>query len=695
MRRHRPYLDGVAAAAATFLLAVLLHAPLAAGEDEPPPWVLCGPYPPSGNYSKNGTYQVNLDLLSTTLPKNTSSSPAMYATGTVGDVPDKVYGLALCRGDANASACERCVAAALRDAPRRCPLVKDVLVFYDLCQLRYSNRDFFLDDDYFVTTYTLQRSRRVGAAAAAAFDAAVAVLVNATADYAAADSSRRYGTGEEEGVDGDSDRPKIYALAQCTPDKTPEVCRTCLSTVIGQLPKEFSGRTGGGMFGVWCNFRYEVFPFFSGRPLLQLPAFVETPPPPPSPSATSGEKTKNRIGTVLAIVMPAIAAILLMVVACFCCWKRIKKRRPEEQTFLSYSVSSDDIQSIDSLILDLPTIRVATDDFADTKMIGQGGFGMVYKGVLPDGQEIAVKRLCQSSRQGIGELKSELILVAKLYHKNLVRLIGVCLEQQEKILVYEYMPNGSLDIVLFDTDKNRELDWGKRFKIINGIARGLQYLHEDSQLKIVHRDLKASNILLDFDYSPKISDFGLAKIFGGDQSEDVTNRIAGTYGYMAPEYAMRGNYSIKSDVFSFGVLVLEIITGRRNTGSYDSGQDVDLLNLVWEHWTRGNVVELIDPSMGDHPPIEQMLKCIHIGLLCVQKKPASRPTISSVNIMLSSNTVRLPSLSRPAFCIQEVSASDSSNPYSERYPRPRHSGYSDNSTVVSSNDLSITELVPR
>jgi serine/threonine protein kinase len=139
-----------------------------------------------------------------------------------------------------------------------------------------------------------------------------------------------------------------------------------------------------------------------------------------------------------------------------------------------------------------------------------------------------VKRLCQSSRQGIGELKSELILVAKLYHKNLVRLIGVCLEQQEKILVYEYMPNGSLDIVLFDTDKNRELDWGKRFKIINGIARGLQYLHEDSQLKIVHRDLKASNILLDFDYSPKISDFGLAKIFGGDQSEDVTNRIAGT-----------------------------------------------------------------------------------------------------------------------------------------------------------------------
>ncbi|XP_040381676.1 cysteine-rich receptor-like protein kinase 6 isoform X2 [Oryza brachyantha] len=662
---HRPpsYLAG-GVTAATFLLAVL-HTPLTAGDDEPPPWYLCAPYPPSGNYQANSTYQANIDFLSTTLPKNTSSSPDMYTTDTVGDVPDMVYGSALCRGDANASACGSCVAAAFRDAPRVCPLVKDVLIFYELCQLRYSNRNFFLDDDYFVTTYTLRRSRLVSAPSAAGFDAAVRLLVNATADYAAENSSRRYGTGEEEGLDK-SNRPKMYALAQCTPDKTADVCRTCLATIIGQLLKVFSGSTGGGMFGVWCNFRYEVFPFFSGHPLLQLPAFVETPPP--APSATrGGEKKRTRIGTVLAIIMPTIAAILLIVLAWFACSRR---RRPEEQTFLSY-------------------------DFAETKMIGKGGFGMVYKGVLPEGQEIAVKRLCRSSTQGIEELKSELVLVARLYQKNLVRLIGVCLDEHEKILVYEYMPNRSLDITLFDTDKNRELDWGKRFKIINGIARGLQYLHEDSQLKIVHRDLKASNILLDFDYNPKISDFGLAKIFGGDQSEDITHRIAGTYGYMAPEYAMRGHYSIKSDVFSFGVLVLEIVTGRRNNGSYDSGQDADLLNLVWEHWTRGNVVELIDPSLGNHPPIDQILKCIHIGLLCVQKKPAKRPAISSVNIMLSSNTVRLPSLSRPAFCIQEASATDSSNGYLERYARTRHSGYADNSTAVSSNDVSITELWPR
>ncbi|KAF7015404.1 hypothetical protein CFC21_029259 [Triticum aestivum] len=639
---HRCFSPHLAGVAATFLISVL-HAPLAAADDEPPPWPICGPYPPSGNYTQNSTYRANIDLLSATLPRNASLSPALYATGDVGDVPDIVYGQALCRGDvANASACEACVAAAFRGARRACPLYKDVIIFYDLCQLRFSNRNFFLDDDYLVTTYTLLRSRVVGTPA---FDAAVGLLLNATADHAVEDSSRRFGTGEE-GFD-DRRNPKIYALAQCAPEKTADVCRSCLNVIIGQLPNSFRGRTGGGMFGVWCNFRYEVYPFFPGRPLVQLPRFVERPPA-SAPPVTGGEEKKR-----------------------------------------NSAATSDDIQHIDSLLLDLATLRIATDDFDNSKMLGKGGFGMVYKGVLPDGEEIAVKRLGQTSRQGIGELKSELVLVAKLHHKNLVRLVGVCLEEQEKILVYEYMPNRSLDMILFDSEKNKELDWGKRFKIINGIARGLQYLHEDSQLKIVHRDLKASNILLDVDYNPKISDFGLAKIFGGDQSEDVTRRIAGTYGYMAPEYAMRGQYSSKSDVFSFGVLVLEIVTGRRNSGSYNTEQDVDLLNLVWEHWTRGNVVELMDPSLSNHPPVDQVLKCIHVGLLCVQRKPASRPTMSSVNIMFSSHTVRLPSLSRPAFCIQEVSVSGTSTAYSEAYP------LTENSTVMSSNQVSITELSPR
>ena len=276
----------LAVVSATFLLA-LLHALLTAAEDEPPPWPTCGPYPPTGNYTLNGTYHANIDLLAASLPRNASSSPSLYATGSVGDVPYIVYGQALCRGDvANASACESCVATAFRGAQQACPLYKDVMIFYDLCQLRFSNRNFLLDDDYIVTTYTLQRSRLVGAPAAPAFDAAVGLLVNATADHAVGDSSRRFGTGEE-GFD-DRRNPKIYALSQCAPDRTADVCRTCLSIIIGQLPVSFSGRTGGGMFGVWCNFRYEVYPFFSGRPLLQLPRFGERTPAPAPPVTRGG-----------------------------------------------------------------------------------------------------------------------------------------------------------------------------------------------------------------------------------------------------------------------------------------------------------------------------------------------------------------------------------------------------------------------
>ncbi|KAE8812770.1 putative serine/threonine-protein kinase receptor [Hordeum vulgare] len=345
----------------------------------------------------------------------------------------------------------------------------------------------------------------------------------------------------------------------------------------------------------------------------------------------------STVGGVAAVLM--ILAIVLFFLSRMCRRDRtfrISKTAGAALTDFRYSDLLDDTQSIDSLLLNLSTLRVATNDFGEGNMLGKGGFGMVYKGVLPDGKQIAAKRLSQSSRQGIGELKSELVLVAKLRHRNLVSLVGVCLEEQEKILVYEFMPNRSLDTILFDSEKRKDLDWGRRFKIISGVARGLQYLHEDSQLKIIHRDLKASNVLLDFDYNPKISYFGLAKIFGGDQSEDVTRRIAGTYGYMSPEYAMHGQYSAKSDAFSFGVLVLEIVTGRRNNGSCNSEKYVYLVNLVWEHWTRGNVIELVDPYLSGHPShVDQVLKCIQIGLLCVQNRPEDRPTMSLVIFSIS------------------------------------------------------------
>ncbi|XP_061975781.1 G-type lectin S-receptor-like serine/threonine-protein kinase SD1-1 [Populus nigra] len=200
----------------------------------------------------------------------------------------------------------------------------------------------------------------------------------------------------------------------------------------------------------------------------------------------------------------------------------------------------------------------ATNNFSDSNKLGEGGFGPVYKGTLTDGQEIAVKRLSKNSRQGLEEFKNEVQHIVKLQHRNLVRLLGCCIQSDETMLVYKFLPNKSLDFYIFDETHSLLLDWPKRYNIINGIARGLLYLHQDSRLRIIHRDLKTSNILLDYEMNPKISDFGLARSFGENETEANTNKVAGTYGYISPEYANYGLYSLKSDVFSFGVLVLEI-----------------------------------------------------------------------------------------------------------------------------------------
>ncbi|TKW24941.1 hypothetical protein SEVIR_3G083432v4 [Setaria viridis] len=232
------------------------------------------------------------------------------------------------------------------------------MVFYDLCQLCFSNRNFFLDDDYIGNTYIIRGSQLVSTPPAEAFDAAVRLLVNATANCPAENSSRRFGTGEE---DFDN-KSRIYALAQCTPDKTADVCRTCLTTIAYQLPTYFGGFNGGGIFGAWCSFRYELDPFFSGRPLLQLPAFVWTPPPPPPapalPAITSQDKSRNKTGMVLlAILIPSTIAAMLAI-SVICLW--IRRRRSAAQSVRLYTTSSDGIQGADELLLDLSVLRVAT-----------------------------------------------------------------------------------------------------------------------------------------------------------------------------------------------------------------------------------------------------------------------------------------------------------------------------------------------
>ncbi|KAH6776067.1 hypothetical protein C2S52_013628 [Perilla frutescens var. hirtella] len=301
---------------------------------------------------------------------------------------------------------------------------------------------------------------------------------------------------------------------------------------------------------------------------------------------------------------------------------------------------------------DLETILCATENFSDANKLGRGGFGPVYKGKFPEGLEVAVKRLSSCSGQGVEEFLNEVVLIAKLQHRNLVRLLGYCIKGDERILLYEYMPNRSLDAFIFDEHKRFLLDWKKRFDIILGIARGLLYLHQDSRLRIIHRDLKTSNILLDEDMNPKISDFGLARIVEGKGTEASTNKVVGTFGYMSPEYALDGKFSIKSDVFSFGVVMLEIVSGRKNTGFYNPQEVLNLLGYTWRLWCDNKAVDLIDPTLLELSDESEVIKCINIGLLCVQEDPNDRPSMATVVIMLGSETSTLPSPTQPAFVVR-------------------------------------------
>nr|BAJ95198.1 predicted protein [Hordeum vulgare subsp. vulgare] len=433
---------------------------------------------------------------------------------------------------------------------------------------------------------------------------------------------------------------------------SPDRCWRCLVRLMRELPTYFTDGIGARVLGIRCSLRYETQPFFNGTATVRLSATSARAPAPaalPNVGAV-GKGIKFRVPIMVPIILlPILSAISL--IACFFLWRKLRPPTEAEQPYPSYSAEVEDVESVDSIMIDILTLQTATDDFAESNKLGEGGFGAVYKGTLPDGEQIAVKRMSKSSTQGLEELRNELALVAKLKHKNLVSLIGVCLEQQERLLVYEFLPNRSLDLILFakDSAKREQLDWAKRHKIIEGIARGLQYLHEDSQLKVVHRDLKASNILLDMNSVPKISDFGLAKIFGRDQTQGVTNRVVGTHGYMAPEYMMRGNYSVKSDAFSFGVMVLEIVTGRKNNDD-SSGKSEDLLTTVWEHSTTSTVLEVVDPCMNGSFLEKEVLRCVQIGLLCVQENPVDRPTMSTVVTMLGGETFTLPAPSKPPFC---------------------------------------------
>ncbi|XP_035547506.1 G-type lectin S-receptor-like serine/threonine-protein kinase At1g11410 [Juglans regia] len=370
----------------------------------------------------------------------------------------------------------------------------------------------------------------------------------------------------------------------------------------------------------------------------------------------------------LALVVMSIVVPLFPVMSLAHIWLRKKKKKKVKRKLHNQSIDftgtkgslegnelEDSNTNPGQTIFDLSCIVAATDSFSPANKLGQGGFGPVFKGQLPNGQHIAVKRLSKSSGQGIEEFKNEVKLIAKLQHKNLVKIIGCCIQGEEKILIYEYMSNKSLNFFIFDPTRSSSLNWSKRFEIIIGVARGILYLHHDSRLRIIHRDLKTSNILLDDEMNPKISDFGVARIFMGDQIQDRTNRVVGTFGYMSPEYAVFGKFSTKSDVFSFGVILLEIVSGKKNSSSYMEHPSLTLIGQVWELWKEDRALDIVDSSINESYVPHEVLRGIQIGLLCVQEDARDRPDMLEVLLMLCTDATTLPSPKQPAFIFRIAS----------------------------------------
>ncbi|KAK1419591.1 hypothetical protein QVD17_28795 [Tagetes erecta] len=353
---------------------------------------------------------------------------------------------------------------------------------------------------------------------------------------------------------------------------------------------------------------------------------------------------------ILTLVLLTSAAVTLFFAMAHAYRKKKKKSHMTKQG--RWNVHDEKEHLDDLQFFSLYVVARATSNFSVSNKIGEGGFGPVYKGVLEDGREIAVKRLSETSQQGLDEFKNEVICIAKLQHRNLVKLLGYCIHQNELILIYEYMANKSLDRFLFDETKSLMLNWPQRFNIIHGIARGVLYLHQDSRLQIIHRDLKVGNILLDGDMNPKISDFGLARKFVGHDTSVKTKKVVGTYGYISPEYAVHGRFSIKSDVFSFGVLVLEIVSGMRNKEFSNGDNSDNLLGHAWKLHKEGKSIELMSASLHDSCVVSEVLRSIQVALLCVQHHAEDRPTMLSVVLMLVSEGA-LPEPKQPAFFNEE------------------------------------------
>ncbi|OMO76065.1 hypothetical protein COLO4_25682 [Corchorus olitorius] len=494
-----------------------------------------------------------------------------FYNSTVGQIPYMVHGLFVCRGDVNPKNCQNCIKLIVADATQLCPNETVGLIWYDQCMLHYS--DTFIFSTMKVDPSVSSPINEVNVVEADRFNQLRKILIKDITTQASKASigAKKFATKAA----NYTALQTIYSLAQCTPDISSDDCYICFQTAITDLQSCCTKKPAIALFPS-CTVQYDINPFYQQGNMT--PDAL-----PPIPLLFPSSTPPGKKGRIIKIVVPTVSFVVFSSLFCY---------------VLGYGISK--AKAIQSLQFDLSMIETATSNFGEVNKIGAGGFGSVYKGTLPNGQEIAVKRLSRSSGQGAQEFQNEVSVVAKLQHRNLVKLLGYCLERKERMLIYD--------------------------------------------------------------------------------------------GYMSPEYAMHGRFSEKSDVFGFGILILEIVSGKRNTGFCHTEYAENLLTYAWRHWRDGTPLELMDSTLHDSYLSNEVERCIHIGFLCIQESPNARPTMGRVALMLSSCSVSLPSPQKPGFFFGTVTRPPNFSIAEQKFDQSTNTTPSSSATV---NEASITELIPR
>ncbi|KAK1273351.1 Cysteine-rich receptor-like protein kinase 2 [Acorus gramineus] len=515
-----------------------------------------------------------------------------------------VYSLFQCRPYLSTSDCLACLSGAVSRI-RNCS-GNGARVIFDGCFLRYESNSFF--DQTTLPGNVGLCSNRTVAAGATAFDSAAVTLLSDLAE--ATPKIRGYFAAAEGGGTA------VYGAAQCAETVSKNGCGDCLAVALGNIkscPPDAEGRA----VDAGCFLRYSVSAFFDSNQTVDLAPFL-----------TSGSSSKSKTA-IIGGVVGGVGGGLSIICVLWALWIT-RFRKPKGGDILGATELRGPMN------FHYKDLKVSTKNFSEENKLGEGGFGDVYKGVLKNGKTVAVKRLTISqTRRVLTNFQSEVKLISNVHHRNLIRLLGCCSKGPELLLVYEYMAKNSLDRHLFG-DNHGSLNWKQRFDIIVGTARGLAYLHEEFHVCIIHRDIKSSNILLDDDFLPRIADFGLARLLPEDHSH-LTTGFAGTLGYTAPEYAIHGQLSEKVDTYSYGVVVLEIISGRKSNDIKLEVVFQYLLEWAWKLYEEDRLMELVDATLDPKDyKADELKRIMEIALLCTQSTVSARPTMSEVVVLLLS-----------------------------------------------------------